>query len=553
MDKELIMMDSIQTPQKIQIHWRDIDGWNYYFFLKFALLWAGYLNFHPLANLVFLAFLLFPLPSLFLHRCRRWIAIPLGIILFYHDTWLPNLSVLLNPETNPFAFSSNYLLELSYNFINWQLIGVAFVLLVAYLFLSQWIRLTVITVGVLCWLNSLTITGPITALTSVQSQVIIKKHPALVVDKPNAVDLNTNLPPTNENLNAYLSQFYEQQKNLRTQFPSSLPADAEHFDIILLHICSLSWSDIDTTHLRDHPLWNKFDIMFNQFNSAASYSGPAAIRLLRASCGQMPHATLYQPVPENCYLFDNLSNLGFNLQLMLDHDGSYGDFLKEIRKFGGLQQVPVLSQAGINPDLVAFNGNLILDDGQILRHWIKQTTEVKKSNGTYFNIISLHEGNTYIGNDKSAPYQEREARLLNQIGNFFTELEQAGRKTLVIFIPEHGANHEGDKIQMSGLRNIPSPNITNVPVGIKLIGMKSPLSHGQIKINEPSSYFAISELIARLIDGKVFTEKDFNLESISRNLPKTPFVSTNEGVTVMKYQDKYFILLKEDNHWVPYL
>lgn len=70
-------------------NWRGLSGWNYYFLLKFGLLWTGYLNFHPLANLVFMAFLLFPIPNLRLHRLRHWIAIPVGIGLFWHDTWLP--------------------------------------------------------------------------------------------------------------------------------------------------------------------------------------------------------------------------------------------------------------------------------------------------------------------------------------------------------------------------------------------------------------------------------------------------------------------------------
>lgn len=44
---------------------------------------------------------------------------------------------------------------------------------------------------------------------------------------------------------------------------------------------------------------------------------------------------------------------------------------------------------------------------------------------------------------------------------------------VVVIVPEHGAALVGDKMQMSGLRDIPSPNITHTPVGIKLIGMKA--------------------------------------------------------------------------------
>jgi hypothetical protein len=59
----------------------------------------------------------------------------------------------------------------------------------------------------------------------------------------------------------------------------------------VINICSLSWADVDAAGLMSHPLWSHFDIQFKDFNSATSYSGPAAIRLLRASCGQTSHKT----------------------------------------------------------------------------------------------------------------------------------------------------------------------------------------------------------------------------------------------------------------------
>ncbi|HAE4776427.1 TPA_asm: cellulose biosynthesis protein BcsG, partial [Salmonella enterica subsp. enterica serovar Poona] len=48
------------APLPLWQYWRGLGGWNFYFLVKFALLWAGYLNFHPMLNLVFLAFLLAP-------------------------------------------------------------------------------------------------------------------------------------------------------------------------------------------------------------------------------------------------------------------------------------------------------------------------------------------------------------------------------------------------------------------------------------------------------------------------------------------------------------
>ena len=45
------------------------------------------------------------------------------------------------------------MLDLVERFINWQMIGAVFVLLVARLFLSQWIRVTVFVVAIMIWLN----------------------------------------------------------------------------------------------------------------------------------------------------------------------------------------------------------------------------------------------------------------------------------------------------------------------------------------------------------------------------------------------------------------
>ncbi|MFI4962393.1 MAG: cellulose biosynthesis protein BcsG, partial [Legionellales bacterium] len=54
------------------LKWPGLGLWNYYFLLKFCLLWFGYLNFHATENLVFLCFLVVPLPARWLNRCRNW-------------------------------------------------------------------------------------------------------------------------------------------------------------------------------------------------------------------------------------------------------------------------------------------------------------------------------------------------------------------------------------------------------------------------------------------------------------------------------------------------
>ncbi|WP_116426366.1 cellulose biosynthesis protein BcsG, partial [Klebsiella pneumoniae] len=62
------------------------------------------------------------------------------------------------------GFSAQYLLELIGRFINWQMIGAAFVLFIAYLFVAQWVRVTVFTVAALVWLNIVNIAGPAVSL-----------------------------------------------------------------------------------------------------------------------------------------------------------------------------------------------------------------------------------------------------------------------------------------------------------------------------------------------------------------------------------------------------
>ncbi|HDU7919066.1 MULTISPECIES: cellulose biosynthesis protein BcsG [Serratia] len=542
-----------QSDNALWRYWRGLGGWNLYFLAKFALLWFGYLNFHALPNLVFMAFLLMPIPSQRLHRWRHYLAIPIGIALFYHDTWLPGINSILSQGSQLAGFSAQYLLELINRFINWQMIGAAFVLFIAYLFVAQWVRVTVFTVAALAWLNIVNIAGPAVSLLPATSTAAAGGANTPATSAPAAGDAAPadSLPPTSANLTAYLNQFYEREKGRATAFPATLPADAQPFDLLVINICSLAWADMEAVNLQNHPLWSKLDIMFDSFNSATAYSGPAAIRLLRASCGQLSHHDLYQPVNQQCYLFDNLAKLGFKEQLMLDHSGVFGNFLKELREQGGMQ-APLMSQAGVGNELTSFDGEPIYNDLELLTRWLDQ--QQKGGDGrtaTFFNVIPLHDGNRFVGSNKSADYQPRAQKLFDQLNTFLDQLEKSGRKVVVVIVPEHGAALVGDKMQMSGLRDIPSPNITHTPVGIKLVGMKAPHQGSPLQIKTPSSYLALSELVSRLVDGKVFSESSVDWQALTQGLPQTPVISENDNAIVMQYQGKPYIRLNGGD-WVPY-
>lgn len=530
--------------------WRGLGGWNFYFLIKFALLWYGYLNFHALSNLVFLAWLLFPLPNARLHRLRQWISLPIGIALFWHDTWLPGLNSIMSQGSQLAGFSPSYLLDLANRFLNWEMIGAGFVLLVLYLFVAQWIRVTVLVSLMLIWLNVLTIAGPaMNLLPSSAATPTVKLNDTPAAKAPDGLDQSA--PPTSANLTAWLNRFYDAERQRSTHFPDALPADSQPFDILVINICSLSWSDLNVAQLRNHPLWQHFDILLNNYNSATGYSGPAGIRLLRASCGQSSHSDLYKATDQRCYLFDNLAKLGFKQQLMMDHTGVFGNYLKELREEGNLQ-APLMSQAGIAPEVTSFDGSPVFNDAQLMQRWLDDRTKSSDArSATFYNLIPLHDGTRELGSTRSADWQPRAKVLFDQLDAFLTNLEKSGRRVMVLVVPEHGAALQGDKMQMSGLRDIPSPDITHVPVGIKFVGMKAPHQGQPLNVETPTSLMAISEIVSRVVDGQVFNAPNVNMSVLTDNLPQTPVVSENDNAVVMMYQGKPWIRLNGGD-WVPY-
>ena len=530
--------------------WRGLGGWNFYFLIKFALLWYGYLNFHALSNLVFLAWLLFPLPGVRLHRLRQWISLPIGVALFWHDTWLPGLHSIMSQGSQLAGFSPSYLLDLANRFINWEMIGAGFVLLVLYLFIAQWIRVTVLVSLMLIWLNVLTIAGPaMNLLPNSAATPTVKLNDTPAAKAPDGLDQSA--PPTSANLTAWLNRFYDAERQRATHFPDALPADSQPFDILVINICSLSWSDLNVAQLRNHPLWQHFDILLNNYNSATGYSGPAGIRLLRASCGQSSHSDLYKATDQRCYLFDNLAKLGFKEQLMLDHSGVFGNFLKELREQGDMQ-APLMSQAGISPEVTSFDGSPVFNDAQLMQRWLDDRTKSSDArSATFYNLIPLHDGTRELGSTRSADWQPRAKVLFDQLDAFLTNLEKSGRRVMVLVVPEHGAALQGDKMQMSGLRDIPSPDITHVPVGIKFVGMKAPHQGQPLSVETPTSLMAISEIVSRVVDGQVFNAPNVNMSVLTDNLPQTPVVSENDNAVVMMYQGKPWIRLNGGD-WVPY-
>ncbi|NYT63871.1 cellulose biosynthesis protein BcsG [Alcaligenaceae bacterium] len=538
-------------------YWRGLGLWNFYFIAKLMLYWSGALNFHVFYNLVFAAALLAPLPPLWLHRLRHLVAAPVGVALLYYDSWLPPFSRLLDqPEV--LGFSGDYMLELLGRFINWNMLGAGLIALVVYLFLSQWLRITVFVVA------ALAVLGLSAALDLSASNGVARPAGARQAQAPNMpeaggehatgsaatvsgkpVNINTRLT---ENLQA----FYNAEQARKTDFSAPV-AGAAPFDVLFLNICSLSWSDLEVSRLEQHPLLQKMDIVFDDFNSATSYSGPAVLRLLRASCGQTPHQALYQPAPDQCYLFENLKQLGFETHTALNHDGQFQRFLDDLTEQGKFP-APVIPE-NQRRKLSGFDGSPIWGDLDILHQWWDQRQKLgSPSVALLYNSITLHDGNreaTTDGGSRLSPYKSRAQQLLDDLDAFMNELERSGRKVAVVLIPEHGASLEGDRMQIAGMREIPTTDITHVPVGIRLIGAGDGQRSATVHVQGPSSYLAVSEVMARLVSQGVFDAEKIDWQALVRDLPETRAVSENAGTVLMSHEQAPYVRMG-DRDWLEY-
>ncbi len=534
------------------LHDIGLGGWSLYFLIKFFLYWRDYIAFHALENLAFGAFLLLPVESRFGRLLRNTVAVFTGIVLFYHDTWLPSPKRLFSQLDNLTSFSGQYLLELAMRFMDLRLLSVMVLLWVGYLLASRYIRvgfLVMLTLATLAFLYS-DEEGGLPGASFPSGTLVTEARGTLETETP-AAPSSPSPEDLQNRLDRELENFHQTERQRVVPFPAN---EQPEFDLLFIHVCSLSWDDLEWAGLKEHPLLASFDILFTNFNSAASYSGPAAIRVLRANCGQPSHHDLYQDASTSCYLFENLKKAGFDMSLYLNHDGRFGDFLKTpVQKRGGWHADPKpLEEVTVQQH--AFDGTPIHDDLAVLSHWLDKRRGDGTPDATYYNTISLHDGNRLIGKgadlDSRENYSLRLHRLLDNLLAFFRMLENSGRKAVVVLVPEHGAAVRGDRIQIAGLREIPSPAITRVPVGIRVFGPN--IRHGvPQRINRPVSYLAISHVVRELLEDNPFRKGELDLEKLTRDLPQTRFVSENEDIVVMQYNNRYYLRL-EDGQWTPY-
>lgn len=523
-----------------------LGWWNIYFISKVALFLQGTIDFHPLENFALLLFILLPVPIKTLNVLRHVIAVIIAAWLLHYDSFLPPLERLWAQAGQLMQFEFSYLVELMGRFISVQALLGLFALCAAYFILSKFLRVSVFVVIAMIYVSI-----PKTPQSSVTVETTQPALPATTevaeTAQPQITEIN------DESLNSMTADFFAKEASRRVSFSPDSAQDAP-FDLLFLSICSVAWDDIEIAGLADHPLFKEFDVMFDNFSAATSYSGPAVVRLLRASCGQQEHSKLFEPAPKQCYLFDNLKDLGFKENLLMNHNGVFDSFLELIKKDGDLK-TNLMSQEGFKPYQKSFDGSSIFRDKQVLDDWWQQRIKSDDEKVVaLYNTISLHDGNRIINANSTTSmvsYKKRLKNLLDDLYSFFQELKASKRNIVVALVPEHGAGMRGDRMQISGMREIPAPTIVHTPVGIKVFGEGIQRQGDTKHVKAPSSYLALSQLVSNILEQNIYEKKSFSPDELAGNLPETQVVAQNSGSTVIEVNGKYYVSL-DGTSWIEY-
>jgi cellulose synthase operon protein YhjU len=509
--------------------------WSAYFFAKLLLFGGGYIGFSPWLNLAFAAFTALPPQNARQRFTKNIIAVPLGIMLLYRDSWLPPITRVLTQTENLAAFSLPYVVELLGRFVNWKVILQLIVLLIIYAVARRKLRL-----GTFVFIAIFAVILLPNGIPFVNTDVASPASAATNGSRANVEQIDArNMRPAA--LEQHLSEFYAKEQSRQVRF-APVALDDQPYDIVFIHACSLSWDDLEAVQHDDTSVLKRFDIVFSSFNSAASYSGPAAIRLLRGNCGQTPHKQVYEPAPRECLVFDGLQDAGFQPNWLMNHDGHFGDFFADVRDpargaFPGAAE----DLRGVRVAQFAFDQSPIYDDYAVLsRWWNKRGANSASHVALYYNTISLHDGNRVSGKSDSS-FGARLTQFTRDIDRFMDEVKRSNRRAIIVLIPEHGAAVRGDRRQIPGLREIPTAGITHVPVGIALINATREPQSPQQTIDSSTSYLAVNELLSRFIADNPFAKSALNLSPYTQGLPATDSVAENEGTVIVQIGEQYMM------------
>ncbi|HXN87621.1 MAG TPA: cellulose biosynthesis protein BcsG, partial [Candidatus Binataceae bacterium] len=335
--------------------------WAFYFAVKLWLYFTGVIRIHFWSNLFLLLIAMpFTAAAKTAPRWRRILrqvaAVALGVCVLWYDSYFPPFTYSLRfAIKNGGVLSSGFLLEFAHGFAISQVFLVGLIL-IAGLFLfaakkrvnpTPWVFLALLIVFIQAML------GP------------------------------------NRTVSKAVAQFYARENRRVVAFPKDLSSPP--FDIVIIHICSLSWDDLEVAG-RMHPrLLEGANILFTDFNSATSYSTPAALRLLRASCGQLDHGRVHKPWPSNCNLLDQLRGAGYRTYAAFNTEPTYYEMSADLRRLAGLD-VPI-SIAGLPEQMLSYDDQPVFENGPELQRLLGAREKGGASRAMlFYNTVSLHGG-----------------------------------------------------------------------------------------------------------------------------------------------------------------
>ncbi|MFA6424457.1 MAG: cellulose biosynthesis protein BcsG, partial [Candidatus Magasanikbacteria bacterium] len=394
---------------------------------------------HAFNNLLLCVFVFFPISERFarkklIERIRYVVGLIVGLLLLWHESYLPSVGIfwqfLTNPELRP---SSSFVVRFIFSAINLELLAAVFVTAIFAYFISHTKFRKYFGIFFICCFFIIGLTEK----TSLDSD--------------------------------FAGNFYDDEAKRVVNFSNNSNND---FDVVIFQVCSFSWDDLVYLNYDMKPFFKNFDYIFTNFNSATSYSNTAALRILKSTCGQTTEEKLFENSNGQCYLMDNLRKLGYSTYTVLNHDGNYSSFNDAIVKYGKAD-VP-LDNSKLIPTETSFDGTPIYLDKDAFPLWFTaREADGHNNSALFYNSITLHTGiqhfdSPYLSNNNQ--YNLALNNLTNDVKEIFDKIKKTNRKTIVVLVGEHGAAIRGSALQPATVREIPLPQITQVPAVIKFFG-----------------------------------------------------------------------------------
>src|SRR5882762_5888921 len=116
--------------------------WSAYFLVKLVLYALGYMALNPWMNLALAIFTALPPKNARQRFAKNLLAVPLGILLLYHDSWLPPIARALSQAQNLRSFTLPFLWELLGRFISWKVVAELAAMLIVYGLARRKLRLS---------------------------------------------------------------------------------------------------------------------------------------------------------------------------------------------------------------------------------------------------------------------------------------------------------------------------------------------------------------------------------------------------------------------------